>query len=64
MAVNNWEKRTQYLLTEIIKYETYMDSLKASMEERAKRRVERAKRKAERAKRKAERAKRKAERAL
>ncbi|KAH9946988.1 hypothetical protein B0H21DRAFT_822341 [Amylocystis lapponica] len=39
-AMSNWEKRSQYLLTEIVKYESYIDSLQAAMALRLKRRGE------------------------
>jgi PH and SEC7 domain-containing protein len=41
-AVDNWNKRSSYLLTETVKYELYIDSLKAAMKERQKRRGEKA----------------------
>ncbi|KAL6310459.1 hypothetical protein BKA93DRAFT_820881 [Sparassis latifolia] len=41
-ALSNWEKRSQYLLTEIVKYESYIDSLQAAMTLRLKRRGEKA----------------------
>ncbi len=40
--MNNWNKRSSYLLTEIVKYELYIDSLEAAMKERLKRRGEKA----------------------
>lgn len=36
----NWEKRSQYLLTEIVKYDSYIDSLRAAMTLRLKKRGE------------------------
>ncbi|KAI0341994.1 hypothetical protein BDW22DRAFT_1484877 [Trametopsis cervina] len=39
-ATANWEKRSQYILTEIIKYELYIDSLQAAMSLRLKKRGE------------------------
>lgn len=41
-AQSNWEKRSQYLLTEIVKYETYVESLKTAMSLRLKKRGEKA----------------------
>jgi len=41
-AVDNWNKRSSYLLTETVKYELYIDSLKAAMTERLKRRGKKA----------------------
>ena len=41
-AQTNWEKKSQYLLTEIVKYESYIDSLKAAMTLRLSRRGEKA----------------------
>jgi PH and SEC7 domain-containing protein len=41
-AQANWEKKSQYLLTEIVKYESYIDSLQAAMSLRLKRRGEKA----------------------
>ncbi|KAI0630210.1 hypothetical protein C8Q77DRAFT_1233183 [Trametes polyzona] len=41
-ASTNWEKKSQYLLTEIVKYESYIDSLQAAMSLRLKRRGEKA----------------------
>ncbi|KAH9858835.1 hypothetical protein C2E23DRAFT_880256 [Lenzites betulinus] len=41
-ATTNWEKKSQYLLTEIVKYESYIDSLQAAMSLRLKRRGEKA----------------------
>lgn len=38
----NWEKKSQYLLTEIVKYDSYIDSLRAAMTLRLKRRGEKA----------------------
>lgn len=38
----NWEKRSQWILTEIVKYESYIDSLKAAMGLRLKKRGEKA----------------------
>ncbi|OCH95101.1 hypothetical protein OBBRIDRAFT_810024 [Obba rivulosa] len=45
-ALSNWEKKSQYLLTEIVKYESYIDSLQAAMTLRLKRRGEKAMEKA------------------
>ncbi|KAF8493600.1 hypothetical protein JB92DRAFT_1163112 [Gautieria morchelliformis] len=41
-AETNWEKKSQYLLTEIVKYETYVESLKNGMSLRLKKRGEKA----------------------
>ncbi|GJJ06521.1 hypothetical protein Clacol_000713 [Clathrus columnatus] len=41
-AQTNWEKKSQYLLTEIVKYRTYVDSLKAAMSLRLTKRGEKA----------------------
>lgn len=41
-AQTNWEKRSKYLLTEIVKYETYVESLKTAMSLRLKKRGEKA----------------------
>ncbi|KAG7091050.1 hypothetical protein E1B28_010109 [Marasmius oreades] len=41
-AQSNWEKKSQYLLTEIVKYDSYIDSLQAAMSLRLKRRGEKA----------------------
>ncbi|TCD67442.1 hypothetical protein EIP91_012359 [Steccherinum ochraceum] len=41
-AQGNWEKRSQYLLTEIVKYESYIDSLQSAMALRLKKRGEKA----------------------
>ena len=41
-AQSNWEKKSQYLLTEIVKYESYIDSLQAAMSLRLKKRGEKA----------------------
>ncbi|KAI0066118.1 hypothetical protein BV25DRAFT_1835812 [Artomyces pyxidatus] len=41
-ALSNWEKKSQYLLTEIVKYESYIDSLQAAMTLRFKKRGEKA----------------------
>lgn len=40
--MSNWEKKSQYLLTEIVKYESYIDSLQAAMSLRLKKRGEKA----------------------
>ena len=40
--MGNWEKRSQYLLTEIVKYDSYIDSLQAAMSLRLKKRGEKA----------------------
>jgi len=41
-AQSNWEKKSQYLLTEIVKYESYIDSLQNAMNLRLKKRGEKA----------------------
>lgn len=41
-ATGNWERRSQYILTEIVKYESYIDSLQAAMSLRLKKRGEKA----------------------
>lgn len=41
-AQTNWEKKSQHLLTEIVKYESYIDSLKAAMTLRLRKRGEKA----------------------
>ncbi|KAG6378204.1 hypothetical protein JVT61DRAFT_13902 [Boletus reticuloceps] len=41
-AQSNWEKKSQYLLTEIVKYESYIDSLQSAMTLRLKKRGEKA----------------------
>ncbi|KAL1748693.1 hypothetical protein HDZ31DRAFT_29171 [Schizophyllum fasciatum] len=41
-ALNNWEKKSQYLLTEIVKYESYIDSLTQAMALRLTKRGEKA----------------------
>ncbi|KZT10625.1 uncharacterized protein LAESUDRAFT_720978 [Laetiporus sulphureus 93-53] len=41
-AMSNWEKKSQYLLAEIIKYDSYIESLQAAMSLRLKRRGEKA----------------------
>jgi len=41
-AQSNWEKKAQYLLTEIVKYDSYVDSLWAAMSLRLKKRGEKA----------------------
>jgi len=41
-ALSNWEKRSQYLLAEHVKYESYVDSLEAAMTLRFKKRGEKA----------------------
>ncbi|GLB37099.1 putative pleckstrin homology domain containing protein [Lyophyllum shimeji] len=41
-ALSNWEKKSQWLLTEIVKYESYIDSLQAAMSLRLKKRGEKA----------------------
>ena len=38
----NWERKSQYLLSEIVKYDSYVDSLKAAMNLRLKKRGEKA----------------------
>jgi mRNA deadenylase 3'-5' endonuclease subunit Ccr4 len=42
-AQSNWEKKSQYLLTEIVKYDSYIDSLQAAMSLRLKKRGEKGK---------------------
>ncbi|KIY53114.1 hypothetical protein FISHEDRAFT_34005 [Fistulina hepatica ATCC 64428] len=37
-ALSNWERKSQYLLTEIVKYDSYIDSLQAAMALRLKKR--------------------------
>lgn len=39
-AQGNWEKKSQYLLTEIVKYDSYIDSLQSAMSLRLKKRGE------------------------
>lgn len=39
-AQSNWEKKSQWLLTEIVKYESYIDSLQGAMSLRLKKRGE------------------------
>ncbi|KAK0461134.1 uncharacterized protein EV420DRAFT_1331494 [Desarmillaria tabescens] len=41
-AQSNWEKKSKYLLTEIVKYDLYIDSLQAAMSLRLKKRGEKA----------------------
>ncbi|KAH0827483.1 hypothetical protein J3R83DRAFT_4178 [Lanmaoa asiatica] len=41
-ALSNWEKKSQFLLTEIVKYESYIDSLQSGMNLRLKKRGEKA----------------------
>ncbi|KAL5523862.1 hypothetical protein ACEPAG_8035 [Sanghuangporus baumii] len=41
-AMANWERKSQYLLSEIVKYDSYVDSLKAAMNLRLKKRGEKA----------------------
>lgn len=41
-ALSNWEKKSQYLLAEHVKYELYVDSLQAAMTLRFKKRGEKA----------------------
>jgi PH/SEC7 domain-containing protein len=41
-ALSNWEKKSQYLLTEIVKYESYVESLQHAMKLRLKKRGEKA----------------------
>ncbi|SJK97632.1 uncharacterized protein ARMOST_00885 [Armillaria ostoyae] len=41
-AQSNWEKKSGYLLTEIVKYDLYIDSLQAAMSLRLKKRGEKA----------------------
>ena len=40
--MSNWEKKSQYLLTEIVKYDNYVDSLKSAMSLRLTKRGEKA----------------------
>jgi PH and SEC7 domain-containing protein len=42
-ARDNWEKKSQWLLTEIVKYESYIGSLQAAMSLRLKKRGENGK---------------------
>jgi hypothetical protein len=39
----NWEKKSQYLLTEIVKYDSYIESLHSAMSLRLKKRGEKGK---------------------
>ncbi|KAJ7084372.1 hypothetical protein B0H15DRAFT_393041 [Mycena belliarum] len=41
-SLSNWERKSQYLLTEIVKYDSYIDSLQAAMSLRLKKRGEKA----------------------
>ncbi|KAF7321376.1 Sec7-like domain belongs to guanine nucleotide exchange factors [Mycena kentingensis (nom. inval.)] len=41
-AQSNWEKKSQYLLTEIVKYDSYIDSLQLAMSLRLRKRGEKA----------------------
>ncbi|KAF8315922.1 SEC7-like protein [Clavulina sp. PMI_390] len=41
-AMNNWEQKSQYLLSELVKYQSYVDSLREGMNLRLKRRGDRA----------------------
>ena len=41
-ASANWERKSQYLLTEIVKYDSYVESLKAATALRLKKRGEKA----------------------
>lgn len=41
-AVHNWEQKSQYLLSESVKYGTYVESLRAAMSLRLKKRGEKA----------------------
>ncbi|GJE94948.1 PH and SEC7 domain-containing protein [Phanerochaete sordida] len=41
-ALGNWEKRSQWILNQIVKYESYIDSLRAAMNLRLKKRGEKA----------------------
>jgi len=41
-AQSNWERKSQYLLTEIVKYDSYIDSLQSGMNLRLKKRGEKA----------------------
>jgi hypothetical protein len=40
--MNNWEQKSQYLLSELVKYQSYVESLREGMSLRLKRRGERA----------------------
>lgn len=40
--MNNWEQKSQHLLSELVKYQSYVDSLREGMSLRLKRRGERA----------------------
>lgn len=42
-SLSNWEKKSQYLLTEIVKYDSYIDSLQSAMNLRLKKRGEKGK---------------------
>lgn len=41
-ALANWERKSQYLLTEIVKYDSYVESLKSAMSLRLKKRGDKA----------------------
>jgi PH/SEC7 domain-containing protein len=41
-ALSNWEKKSRWLLTEIVKYDSYIESLRAAMALRLKRRGDKA----------------------
>ncbi|TFK25728.1 Sec7 domain GEF [Coprinopsis marcescibilis] len=41
-SLGNWEKKSQHLLTEIVKYDSYIDSLQSAMSLRLKKRGEKA----------------------
>lgn len=41
-SLSNWEKKSQYLLTETVKYDSYIESLRAAMTLRLKKRGEKA----------------------
>lgn len=41
-ALNNWEKKSSYLLHEIVKFRTYIDSLQMAAAQREKMRAEKA----------------------
>lgn len=39
-AAANWEKKSKYLLAELVKYQTYVEALRVARQERQKRRDE------------------------
>ena len=41
-ATSNWERKSQHLLTEIVKYDSYVESLRSAMSLRLKKRGEKA----------------------